>query len=154
MIRTFRITSGGQTYTSTNPPVAIRDNQTSYAYIGGTAPTSASARVEIDHTYRGDLVVMVGVGNVNAPTWSKTVSNRAGGSADNLYVDVDISAGAAYLPPSSSKVWFLKVTDMATGDTGTIRTFRITSGGQTYTSTNPPAAIRDNQTSYAYIGLP
>ena len=28
-------------------------------------PPTASARVEIDHTYRGDLVVTVGVGNVN-----------------------------------------------------------------------------------------
>jgi YD repeat-containing protein len=117
----------------------------------GFAP-SASARVEIDHTYRGDLVVVVGVGNVNSPSWSTTVSNRAGGSADNLYVDVDISAGAAYLTPSSSNVWFLKVSDMANGDTGTIKTFRITYGGQTYSSTDPPVAINDNQTSYAYIG--
>ena len=153
-IKTFRITSGGQTYTSTNPPVAVPDNQTVYAYIGGTAPPppSASARVEIDHPYRGDLVVTVGVGNVNAPSWSTVVSNRAGGSADNLYVDVPISGGAAYLPPSSTNVWFLKVTDAAAGDTGTIKTFRITSGGQTYTSTNPPVAVPDNQTVYAYIG--
>jgi hypothetical protein len=80
------------------------------------------------------------------------VSNRAGGSADNLYVDVPISGGAAYLPPSASNVWFLKVTDAAAGDTGTIKAFRITSGGQTYTSTNPPVAVPDNQTVYAYIG--
>jgi hypothetical protein len=65
---------------------------------------------------------------------------------------VDISAGAAYLPPSSTNAWFLKVSDMANGDTGAIRLFRITNGGQTYSSTDLPVAIRDNQTSYAYIG--
>ena len=131
---------------SSSAAITIQDDDNS------PPPPSASARVEIDHTYRGDLVVTVGVGNVNSPSWSTVVSNRAGGSADNLYVDVDISAGAAYLPPSSTNVWFLKVTDAAAGDTGTIKTFRITSGGQTYTSTNPPVAVPDNQTVYAYIG--
>jgi subtilisin-like proprotein convertase family protein len=126
--------------------ITIQDDDTT------PPPPTASARVEIDHTYRGDLVVTVGVGNVNAPSWSTVVSNRAGGSADNLYVDVDISAGATYLPPSSTNIWFLKVTDAASGDVGTIKTFRITSGGQTYTSTNPPVVIPDNQTVYAYIG--
>jgi subtilisin-like proprotein convertase family protein len=242
-IKTFRITHQGQTYNSTNPPVSIRDNQTSYAYIrgptvpytltlaslnpnsgvpitispndnggqgngstqftrtynsntvvtltapgtaggntfqkwqrdgvdygtrvsttvtmnanrtmtavyGSPPPSGAMARVEIDHTYRGDLVVTVGVGNVSSPSWSKVVSNRSGGSADNLYVDVDLSGGSAYLPPDGSKVWFLKVSDQAYGDTGTIRTFRITYQGQTFSSTDPPVSVRDNQTSYAYI---
>jgi len=71
-------------------------------------------------------------------------------SADNLYVDVDLSGGSAYLPPGGSKVWFLKVSDQAYGDTGTIRTFRITYQGQTFSSTDPPVSVRDNQTSYTY----
>ena len=112
-----------------------------------------TARVEIDHTYRGDLVVTVGVGNVNTPSWSTVVSNRSGGSADNVYADVDISGGSAYLPPSSTNVWFLKVSDQKTGDTGTIRTFRITYQGETYSSMETPVAVNDNQTNYAYIPL-
>jgi subtilisin-like proprotein convertase family protein len=126
-------------------------NRTMTAVYGSPPPSGAMARVEIDHTYRGDLVVTVGVGNVSSPSWSKVVSNRSGGSADNLYVDVDLSGGSAYLPPGGSKVWFLKVSDQAYGDTGTIRTFRITYQGQTFSSTDPPVSVRDNQTSYTYI---
>jgi subtilisin-like proprotein convertase family protein len=114
-------------------------------------PSGGTARVEIDHTFRGDLVVIVGVGNVTSPSWSTVVSNQSGGSADNVYADVDISGGSAYLPPSNTNVWFLKVSDQASGDTGTIRTFRITSQGQAYSSTNPPVPVNDFQTGYAYI---
>ena len=124
------------------------------ATINATPASGTTARVEIDHTYRGDLVVTVGVGNVSSPSWSKVVSNRSGGSADNVYVDVDLSGGSAYLPPGGSKVWFLKVSDQAYGDTGTIRTFRITYQGQTFSSTDPPVSVRDNQTSYTYIRGP
>ena len=120
--------------------------------VSSQAP-EGTARVEIDHTYRGDLVVTVGVGNVNTPSWSTVVSNRSGRSADNVYADVDISGGSAYLPPSSTNVWFLKVSDQKTGDTGTIRTFRITYQGETYSSMDTPVAVNDNQTNYTYIPL-
>ena len=88
---------------------------------------------------------------MNSPSWSTGVSNRSGGSADNVYADVDISGGSAYLPPSNTNVWFLKVRDQASGNTGMIRTFRITSQGRTYSSTDPPVPVNDFQTGYAYI---
>ena len=118
--------------------------------LGGTTSTT-TARIEIDHTYRGDLVVTLGVGNPASPTWTTTVSNRQGGSADNLYTTVDIAAGAAYLPPDWQNRWFVKVYDAASYDVGQIKKFTITDNGNTYTATDVPVAINDFQTSYSYV---
>lgn len=119
--------------------------------IGGTQQTDYSARVEIDHTYRGDLVVTVGVGNPDSPVWQTTVSNRSGGSADNIYSTMDISGGASYMPPGWQNRWFLKVYDAAGYDEGSIRKFTITDHGTTYTATDVPIAVRDYNTSISYI---
>ncbi len=151
-IQAFSIRYNNTTYNALNltPPVQITDGETSYAYIGSTPP-QRRAHIDIQHTYRGDLVVIVGVGNPSNPTWMTTVSDREGEGTDNIIVDVDISAAEAYLPPSSAHPWFIKVYDAEAGDTGTIRAFTINYGGSVYLSTNPPVPINDLQTSYAYI---
>ncbi len=117
----------------------------------GGAPSETTARIEIDHSYRGDLVVTVGVGNPDSPVWSTVVSNRQGGSADNIYITVDISGGAASLPPSWADRWYVSVYDAAGYDTGQISTFSITDHGTTFTATDVPVQIDDYQTAYSYI---
>jgi subtilisin-like proprotein convertase family protein len=151
-IRQFSVTHNGTNYASTDPPVAVADLQTAYAYIGRPVPTSV-AHVDIQHTWRGDLVVKVGVGNPASPLWVKTISNLEGGSADDIVTDVDVSAAAGYLPPSPQYPWFLQVYDASKGDTGTIRQFSVTHNGTNYVSTDPPVAIKDKATCYANIGL-
>jgi len=148
-VTAFSIAYQGQTYSSTDVPVPIYDLQTSYAYIRGGA--GASAHIFIQHTWRGDLVVTIGVGNPANPSWSKLVWNREGGSADNLDLTIDISEATQYLPPSSTSIWFLKVYDAAGWDQGSIATFTITYQGQTYSSPDVPVPIYDYQTSHAYI---
>ncbi|MHB1390995.1 MAG: M4 family metallopeptidase [Thermoleophilia bacterium] len=119
--------------------------------IGATQQSDTTARVEIDHTYRGDLVVTVGVGNPDNPDWSTIISNRSGGSAHNVYATVDISGGVSHLPPGWQNRWFLKVYDAAGYDTGTIKKFAITDHGTTYTATDVPIPVNDLQTSISYI---
>jgi subtilisin-like proprotein convertase family protein len=150
-IRQFTVQHAGASYPSGDPPVGIVDLQKSYAYVGRPPPTSI-AHIDIQHTWRGDLVVKVGVGNPASPLWVKTVSDKQGGSADDLVADVDVSEAAAYMPPSPQNVWFLEVYDSAAGDQGKIRQFTITHLGQAYASANPPVPIKDKQTCYAYIG--
>jgi FtsP/CotA-like multicopper oxidase with cupredoxin domain/subtilisin-like proprotein convertase family protein len=150
-IVTFNITYQGKTYSSTDVPVPIKDFNTSYAYIPRNC---ASAHIYIEHTYRGDLVVDIGVGNTASPLWSSRVWNRQGGSADNLNLTVDLSVAAAYLPPSNTYTWFLKVYDAASGDQGRITQLSITYQGVTYTSTDVPVPVADLKTSYAYIPSP
>ena len=123
-------------------------------YNLASAPT---AHIEIDHPYRGDLVVKVGCGSPYTPYWTKIVSNREGGAEDNIYTDISIPEGAAYWPPDENNIWFLQVSDVSSGDTGKVKKFTITYSGQTYTSENPSdlwTSVEDNTTSYAYVPRP
>ncbi len=115
------------------------------------AEISNFVTVEIDHTYRGDLVVDVGVGNPDAPLYSKRIWNRAGGSADNLYIQESVAdAPSFYLNnPDESVVWFCKVYDAAGLDQGTLRRFSLTTNN-TYVSGNVPQPVTDFNATYAF----
>lgn len=143
----FTIAYQDTVYTSNDVPVQINDLRTSYAFI----PSLASAHVFIEHTYRGDLIVDVGVGSTSSPLWSKRVWNGTGGGADNLDLYIDLSSAVACLPPSGTYTWWVKVYDKAVSDQGKIVTFTIAHKGKTYTSPNVPVPIYDLKTSYAYI---
>jgi len=79
--------------------------------------TRARVQVEIDHTWRGDLVV-----SVEAPDGSVHVlSNREGGSADDLDLDVTLDLGSS----SALGAWTLTVTDRAAYDVGVLRFFNV-----------------------------
>ena len=104
-IRNFTINHNGQVYSSSDPPVQLNDLQTAYAYIRPTSST-CTAHIDIQHTWRGDLVVRLGVGDPSNPLWERTVSNRQGEDEDDLVVDVDVCAAEAYLPPSENHPWF------------------------------------------------
>lgn len=152
-ILAFVVSYDGSNYVSDSTPVPVEDNRTAYAHIGRTPP-SAVAHIDIAHTWIGDLVVDLGVGNPAAPDWVQTVSDRHGGGADALVLDVDISAAEAFLPPSDTAQWFLRVSDEANEDQGTVQEFVITHEDVDYASESTPVSITDKQTSFAYIGKP
>ncbi len=115
---------GGGTQTYTNgTDFAINDNATVSSPITvtgrtGNAPTNASISVNIVHTYRGDLVV-----DLVAPDGSVyNLSNRAGGSADNLVATYARNLSTETL----NGTWNLRVRDAASGDVGRIDTWSIT----------------------------
>lgn len=149
--RDASVQSAADLYGATSAEVTAVANGFAAVGIGAKQQSETTARVEIDHSYRGDLVVTVGVGDPDNPNWSTTVSNRSGGANDNVYATVDISGGAAYLPPGWQNRWYLKVFDAAGHDTGTIRKFSITDHGTTYTAMDVPIAVEDLQTSLSYI---
>lgn len=119
-------TAGGgttpQTYSNT-ADYAIGDNTTVDSPIAvsgrsGNAPSNASVAVNIVHTYRGDLKV-----DLVAPDGSLyNISNRAGGSADNLVGTYTINLSTEAL----NGTWRLRVNDNAGGDTGVINSWSIT----------------------------
>ena len=114
--------SGTQTYSNT-ADYQIRDNSTVESPItvsgrSGNAPSNASVSVDIRHTYRGDLLVQL-----RAPDGSLyTLSNRAGGSADNLIGTYTVNLSSEAL----NGTWRLRVNDNARGDTGYINSWSIT----------------------------
>ncbi len=112
----------GTTYTNT-ADYQIRDNLTVDSPItvsgrSGNAPSNASVSVNIVHTYRGDLKV-----DLVAPDGSLyTISNRAGGSADNLVGTYTINLSTEAL----NGTWKLRVNDNAAGDIGYINSWSVT----------------------------
>ncbi|QQQ02952.1 S8 family serine peptidase [Lysobacter enzymogenes] len=120
---TVTVGSGGaQTYTN-GTDVAIRDNATVESAItvsgrSGNAPTNAQVSVNIIHTYRGDLKV-----DLVAPDGSLyNISNRSGGSADNVTGTFTFNLSSEPL----NGAWKLRVNDNAYLDTGRIDTWSIT----------------------------
>jgi len=155
-ITSFTITYLGQVYASQDVPMPVLDYQTSYAYIppAPPAPPAPTANILIVHSWIGDLNVTIGVGSPTAPSWSQLLWNRAGGKGPGyLNLTVDLSAAVAYLPPTNTSLWFLKVYDGAASDQGNITSFTITYLNQTYVSQDVPVPVLDLKTCYAYIPL-
>ncbi|MBN7136636.1 hypothetical protein A7A76_17960 [Lysobacter enzymogenes] len=113
---------GGQTYTN-DTDYAINDNATVDSPITvsgrtGNAPTNAQVTVNIIHTYRGDLKV-----DLVAPDGSLyNISNRSGGSADNITGTFTFNLSSEPL----NGTWKLRVNDNANADTGRIDKWSIT----------------------------
>jgi bacillolysin/thermolysin len=149
--RDASVQAAADLYGSSSPEVTAVQNGFAAVGIGAGQTSNQTARVEIEHTYRGDLVVTLGVGNPDSPLWSTIVSNRQGGSAHNIYTTVDISGAGAYLAPSWQNRWYLKVYDAASQDSGQITKFAITDNGTAFTATDTPVAVSDFSTSYSYI---
>ncbi|MGW6391573.1 M4 family metallopeptidase [Streptomyces sp. NPDC055103] len=86
--------------------------------IAGNAPSNLAVGVDIVHTYRGDLVV-----DLVAPDGSVySLSNRSGGSADNIVQTFTVNASTEV----ANGAWKLRVQDKAGIDTGYINSFKLT----------------------------
>jgi subtilisin-like proprotein convertase family protein len=153
-ITSFTITYLNQTYASQDVPVPVLDFQTSYAYVpmAPAIPPVPVANISIQHSWIGDLKVVIGVGPPSNPLWSQLLWNRTGGQGPGyLNFTVDLSSAVAFLPPSNSSTWFLSVYDGAARDQGNITGFTVTYLGQIFASQDVPVPVLDFQTSYAYI---
>ncbi len=114
--------TGTQTYTN-SADYTISDNATVSSPIAvsgrtGNAPSNTAVAVNIVHTYRGDLKV-----DLVAPDVSVYVlSNRAGGSADNISTTYTVNLSTEV----RNGTWNLRVNDNAGGDVGYINSWSVT----------------------------
>lgn len=145
--------SGGQgqdVYEAT-PRVAIPDDNangvTSTLNVTRTgASGTVSVRVQINHTYIGDLLVEL----VHPDGTVYTLHNRTGGSTDNIDQTYTVNVGSK----PSNGTWRLRVSDRAFLDTGTLVSWRLSfpsgssqpSPGATYENTQRQA-IPDNSST-------
>ncbi|MFP2912081.1 endonuclease [Pyxidicoccus sp. 3LFB2] len=99
------------------PDARIEDSRTVTSTLDvpeGLTVESLKLDLDIAHTYRGDLKV-----TLTAPSGkSAVVSDKQGGSADDLKGAFDLSAFAG---ESAKGAWTLTVQDTAKGDTGTLK---------------------------------
>ncbi|HUH02031.1 MAG TPA: proprotein convertase P-domain-containing protein [Kofleriaceae bacterium] len=111
-----------QTFTSSDTPVAIPDNNAVGASSTLTVAASGtiralSATVDISHTYRGDLKVVLYRGEQ-----SVVLHDRTGGGQDDLQVTVPVTA---FDGTDMNGAWKLVVVDSAAQDVGTINGWSI-----------------------------
>jgi Fungalysin metallopeptidase (M36)/Proprotein convertase P-domain/Fungalysin/Thermolysin Propeptide Motif len=114
-------------FTAANVPLNIPDNNATgvNALInvpaGETDTLKVTVDVNITHTFRGDLVIQV----ISPSGQTATLSNRAGGSADNFVTTgQDISASFTSTTAPTGQ-WRLFVRDLARQDVGTINSFAL-----------------------------
>ncbi|HET9142760.1 M28 family peptidase [Actinophytocola sp.] len=99
------------------PDLSTVESPITVSGVPGNAPAALSVEVNILHTFRGDLVV-----SVVAPDGSvDVISNRAGGSADNLVGTFTINAASS----AANGTWRLRVQDAAAQDVGRIDSWAL-----------------------------
>ncbi|MFC7220057.1 M28 family peptidase [Streptomyces polyrhachis] len=104
--------------------VTVPDNTTvtspiTVSGVGGSAPATLKAAVDIKHTWRGDLVI-----DLLAPdgTAYRLKNSSSSDSADNVLATYTVNASSE----AADGVWKLRVQDVATYDTGYIDSWKLT----------------------------
>jgi aminopeptidase S len=99
------------------PDLSTVESPLAVTGVPGNAPSTLTVGVDIQHTYRGDLVV-----DVIAPDGTVyNVHNRTGGSADNLVGTFTINASSEV----ANGTWKLRARDAASADVGTINAWSL-----------------------------
>ncbi|HEU4734318.1 MAG TPA: proprotein convertase P-domain-containing protein [Kofleriaceae bacterium] len=117
-----------QRFTATDTPIAIPDNNatgitSNNAVVGNGTVASLALSLNITHTFRGDLVVTL----ISPGGTQFIVSNRAGGSADNIILTDQ--AITAFNGQPAAGTWKLKVQDLASVDVGTLNSWSLLING-------------------------
>ncbi len=122
---------------ATDVPKAIPDVATvtsTLNYARTIRINDLNVRVDIAHTYIGDLKVTI-ISPAGTPV---VLHNRTGGSADSLttWYDTETTPAeslAAFNGQDSFGTWTLKIEDLASGDTGTLNGWSLEVCGQALT---------------------
>ncbi|HEV8582661.1 MAG TPA: proprotein convertase P-domain-containing protein [Thermoanaerobaculia bacterium] len=128
-LNSWKVTFNG--YSTLTANTAIPDNNatgiTSTINVAATGTiVSLRVRVDINHTYQGDLeVALIGPDNTTV-----LLHNRTGSSTDNIktvYADLTAPAQSlsAFTGKSINGAWKLRVRDLASVDTGTLNFWEI-----------------------------
>ncbi|MEA2600003.1 MAG: serine protease [Acidobacteriota bacterium] len=128
-LNTWKLTFNG--YSTLTANTAIPDNNTTGITSTINVPAtgtivSLSVRVDITHTFQGDLeVALIGPDNTTV-----LLHNRTGAGIDNIQtVYADLTAPAQALSAFTGKAingaWKLRVRDLAAADTGTLNFWEI-----------------------------
>jgi subtilisin-like proprotein convertase family protein len=107
------------TFSATGLPLPVPDNTTvgvmsPLQVTGNGGVGSLALSASISHPYRGDLVVTL----ISPSGTQLVVSNRSGGSADNIVITNQLITN--FNNQTAAGTWQLKVADLASIDTGAI----------------------------------
>ncbi len=132
--RNVALDVGRYTYVATGLPLPILDNTTIFSTIEVTdnyCVGDVDLPINITHTFRGDLIV-----EITSPAGTIVrLHNRTGGSADDIITTYD-DDGAGTLPDGPGSLalfegesvqgtWTLRVSDLASADTGALNAWSL-----------------------------
>jgi bacillolysin len=133
---------------SATPNAEIKDLSTTSSKITlGEDVTIDKLKLDLDlaHTYRGDLTV-----TLTSPSGkSAVISDRAGGSADDLKGSFDLSQFAG---EKTAGEWTLTVEDKAKRDTGTLKSWSLTATAKPELPPPPPPPTGEADDKSIYSG--
>jgi bacillolysin len=133
---------------SATPNAPIHDLQTTTSKITLAEDVTIDTLkldLDISHTYRGDLTV-----TLTSPSGkSAVISDRAGGSADDLKGSFDLSQFAG---EKTAGEWTLTVEDKARRDTGTLKSWSLTATAKPELPPPPPPPAGDEDDTSLYSG--
>lgn len=109
---------------------------------------ASTAEVVFTPAGTGDVEIVVGVGDPDAPTWEATLYDDE--ATDVLELSLDVTDQWAYLPPTADGRWWVRV-DAAAG--GTLDLASLSWDGQDYAASVLPA-ISAGEDAYAWIPSP
>lgn len=138
--------TGSIEFTAADTPKDIPDNDANgvssvIEVADGGRITSGTLELDLSHTYRGDLRVVVSKGGK-----SQVLHDRTGGSADDLKQTFDLTA---FVGQDAAGSWTLRVTDHAGQDVGKINGWKlgfIVDGGM---PVDPPSEAGEGTFEYA-----
>jgi hypothetical protein len=126
---------------------------TADATVNLVAAAGITASISVQHTQVANLSFRVGAGtNPAAPLFETAlITHGLSGSGVITATGIDVSGGAAFLPPSPTQPWYARVIDSTGGNTGTIVGFFINYNGQQYDATNLTVPVPDPGTGFGWI---
>jgi bacillolysin len=134
---------------SATPNAEIKDLATTSSKITlGQDVTIDKLKLDLDlaHTYRGDLKV-----TLTSPSGkSAVISDRAGGSADDLKGSFDLST--QFAGEKTAGEWTLTVEDKARRDTGTLKSWSLTATPKADQPPPPPPPVGSGDDTSIYSG--
>jgi bacillolysin len=129
---------------SATPNAEIKDLSTTTSKITlGQDATIDQLKLELDlaHTYRGDLKV-----TLTSPSGkTATISDRQGGSADDLKGSFDVSK--EFAGEKTAGEWTLTIEDKARRDTGTLKSWSLTATPKAEQPPPPPPGGKGDDSS-------
>jgi vibriolysin len=147
------------TFNADGLPIAIPDNNSTgitstVAVTGSGAVASLALSLSIDHTWRGDLRVLL----VSPAGTQHVVHNLSGGSADDLVI-TDLAI-PTFNGQTAAGTWQLKVQDLAGADVGTLDSWSLTitgdcggGGGGWSGAAEPDLATVDNGSACTTVNV-
>ncbi len=115
---------------------------------GSDNATTASVSFEINHSYRGDLDVRVGVADPEGNDLCDPIQIQEPDNTDSAQdlsgtVDISDTGCAQFLPPSREQLWFLRAEDTLPQDEGQIVSFTVFDGDTPFPALGLPKPIAD-----------